>query len=50
MSRITEDVTKVRMYVGPAILYGFNLVTLVVMVVASMLSVSPELTLYADSQ
>ena len=24
MSRITEDVTKVRMYVGPAILYGFN--------------------------
>ena len=47
MSRITEDVTKVRMYVGPAILYGFNLTTLVIMVVVSMLSVSPELTLYA---
>lgn len=47
MSRITEDVTKVRMYVGPAILYGFNLTTLVIMVVSSMLSVSPELTLYA---
>ena len=47
MSRITEDVTKVRMYLGPAILYGFNLTTLVIMVVISMLSVSPELTLYA---
>ncbi|MEM6964049.1 MAG: ABC transporter ATP-binding protein [Bacteroidota bacterium] len=47
MSRITEDVSKVRMYLGPAILYGFNLVTLVVMVVASMISVSPQLTLYA---
>lgn len=47
MSRITEDVTKVRMYVGPAILYGFNLTTLVIMVVISMLSVSPQLTLYA---
>ncbi|HFC00208.1 MAG TPA: ABC transporter ATP-binding protein [Phaeodactylibacter sp.] len=47
MSRITEDVTKVRMYVGPAILYGINLTSLVIMVVISMLSVSPELTLYA---
>lgn len=47
MSRITEDVTKVRMYVGPAILYGINLTTLVIMVVVSMLNVSPELTLYA---
>ena len=47
MSRITEDVSKVRMYVGPAILYGFNLTTLVIMVVISMLNVSPELTFYA---
>ena len=47
MSRITEDVTKVRMYLGPAILYGFNLTTLVGFVLFSMLSVSPELTLYA---
>ena len=47
MSRITEDVTKVRMYVGPAILYGFNLTTLVGFVLFSMISVSPELTLYA---
>ena len=46
MSRITEDVTKVRMYLGPAILYGINLVSLFIMVIYSMLSVSVELTLY----
>ncbi len=47
MSRISEDVSKVRMYVGPALLYGINLVSLFVMVIWSMLQVSPELTLYA---
>ena len=46
MSRITEDVTKVRMYIGPATLYGINLVSLFIMVIYSMLSVSVELTLY----
>lgn len=46
MSRITEDVTKVRMYLGPAILYGINLVSLFIMVISSMVSVSLELTLY----
>jgi len=46
MSRITEDVSKVRMYLGPAVLYGINLVSLFVMVIYSMLSVSPLLTLY----
>ncbi len=47
MARITEDVNKVRMYIGPAVLYGINLVTLFVMVISSMLSVSVELTLYS---
>ena len=47
MARITEDVTKVRMYLGPALLYGINLSTLFVMVIYSMLSVSVELTLYS---
>jgi ATP-binding cassette subfamily B protein len=47
MSRITEDVNKVRMYLGPAILYGINLLSLFVLVISSMLSVSVELTLYA---
>ncbi len=46
MSRITEDVSKVRMYLGPAVLYGINLVSLFVLVIYSMLSVSVELTLY----
>lgn len=46
MSRITEDVTKVRMYLGPAVLYGINLVSLFVMVISAMLQVSVELSLY----
>jgi len=47
MSRVTEDVSKVRMYVGPAILYGINLSSTVIFVVYSMLQVSAELTIYA---
>lgn len=47
MSRITEDVSKVRMYLGPALLYGINLVSLFVLVIWSMLNVSVELTLYS---
>ncbi len=47
MARITEDVNKVRMYLGPAILYGINLTSLFVMVIYSMLSVDVELTLYS---
>jgi len=47
MSRITEDISKVRMYVGPAVMYGANLVSLFIMVIYSMLSVSWELTLYS---
>ena len=46
MSRITEDVSRVRMYLGPAVLYGINLVTLFVLVIYSMLRVNVELTLY----
>ncbi len=46
MARITEDVSKVRMYIGPATLYAFNLISLVIMVVYAMISVSPELTMY----
>lgn len=47
MSRITEDVTKVRMYLGPGIMYTINLVSVFVLVIYSMLRVSPTLTLYA---
>jgi ATP-binding cassette, subfamily B, multidrug efflux pump len=46
MSRIVEDVNKVRMYLGPAILYGINLVSLFVLTIYSMVDVSPTLTFY----
>ena len=47
MSRITEDVNKVRMYLGPAVLYGINLLSLFVVAIYSMLQVSTTMTLYA---
>ena len=46
MSRISEDVSKVRMYVGPATLYGINLVTLFTLTIFSMFKVSVTLSLY----
>jgi ATP-binding cassette subfamily B protein len=46
MARITEDVNKVRMYLGPAILYGINLISLFVFVIYAMINVSLELTLF----
>ncbi len=47
MSRISEDVSKVRMFLGPTILYGVNLIFLFVLIISSMLSVSVELTLWS---
>ncbi len=47
MSRISEDVSKVRMYLGPGLLYCINLVTLFLLAVFYMYSVSPKLTFYA---
>jgi ATP-binding cassette subfamily B protein len=46
MARISEDVSKVRMFLGPAVLYGINLTTLFIMVIYSMFKVNVELTLY----
>lgn len=46
MARISEDVGKVRMYVGPALMYGINLIVLFVLVIYYMLTVSTTLTLY----
>ena len=46
MSRISEDVSRVRMYVGPAIMYGINLIVLFLMVIPYMLSVNVKLTIY----
>jgi ATP-binding cassette, subfamily B, multidrug efflux pump len=47
MARITEDVSKVRNYLGPVILYGTNLVTLFTMTIYSMFKVNAELSCYA---
>lgn len=46
MSRISEDVSRVRMYVGPALMYSINTLTLFIIVISYMVSVAPKLTLY----
>lgn len=47
MSRISEDVGKVRMYTGPALMYSTTTVTLFVVVISYMIYTAPLLTLYA---
>jgi ATP-binding cassette subfamily B multidrug efflux pump len=47
MSRISEDVSKVRMFLGPTILYGLDLIFLFVLTISSMLRVSVPLTLWS---
>lgn len=46
MNRISEDVGKVRMYVGPAVMYTINTVIRFTIVIIYMYNVSPKLTLY----
>jgi ATP-binding cassette subfamily B protein len=46
MNRISEDVNRVRMYLGPAIMYTMNLIVLFVLCIAMMLRTDVELTLY----
>jgi ATP-binding cassette subfamily B protein len=46
MNRISEDVGKVRMYFGPAIMYSINMITLFVIVISYMLKIDATLTLY----
>ncbi|MBX2911323.1 MAG: ABC transporter ATP-binding protein/permease [Cyclobacteriaceae bacterium] len=47
MNRISEDVGRVRMYLGPSIMYGLQLTTLFAMLIPVMFSISPMLTWYA---
>ena len=47
MNRISEDVSRVRMYLGPAVMYTINLFVLLVMVVTVMLYIDAELTLWS---
>lgn len=46
MSRISEDVSKVRMYFGPAIMYSINTFALFVIVISYMINIAPTLTFY----
>ena len=46
MNRISEDVSKVRLYFGPALMYGINTITLFLIVISFMINIAPELTLY----
>jgi len=46
MNRISEDVSKVRMYFGPAIMYTINMITLFVIVISYMIKIDATLTLY----
>lgn len=47
MNRISEDVSRVRMYLGPSIMYGTNLFLLFAMLIPYMFTINAELTLYA---
>ncbi|MCT4580969.1 MAG: ABC transporter ATP-binding protein/permease [Flavobacteriales bacterium] len=47
MNRISEDVSRVRMYLGPAIMYTINLIVLFILIVSFMLRINVELTLYS---
>jgi ATP-binding cassette subfamily B multidrug efflux pump len=47
MSRVSEDVSKVRMYLGPTMLYGLDLIFLFILTISAMLSVNVTLTLWS---
>lgn len=46
MNRISEDVSRVRMYAGPAIMYSVNVLVTLIIVISTMLSINAKLTLY----
>jgi ATP-binding cassette subfamily B protein len=46
MNRISEDVSKVRMFTGPAVMYAINLIALITLSIFYMMHTSPMLTLY----
>jgi ATP-binding cassette subfamily B protein len=47
MNRISEDVSKVRMYYGPVLMYGTNAIVLFIVIISYMFSVAPKLTIYS---
>jgi ATP-binding cassette subfamily B protein len=47
MNRVTEDVSRVRMYLGPGIMYTINTVVLFIMVIYAMLTVNIRLAIFS---
>jgi ATP-binding cassette subfamily B protein len=47
MNRVTEDVSRVRMYLGPAIMYTINTAILFILIIVAMFNVSARLTLFS---
>src|SRR6201996_3382715 len=47
MNRVTEDVSRVRMYLGPAIMYAVNTVTLFVIAIYCMVAVNARLAFFS---
>jgi ATP-binding cassette subfamily B multidrug efflux pump len=47
MNRVTEDVSRVRMYVGPAVMYTINTVVLFILVIIAMFSINAKLAFFS---
>lgn len=47
MSHVTNDINSVRMYIGPAVMYSIDTVSKFIIVITIMLTLAPDLTLYA---
>jgi len=46
MAHVTNDISAVRMYIGPAVMYSIDTITKIIIVIAIMLTLNPLLTLY----
>lgn len=47
MNRVTEDVSRVRMYLGPAIMYTINTTVLFILIIVTMFNVNARLTIFS---
>jgi len=47
MNRISEDVSRVRMYLGPALMYGMNVTILMIMVIPFMFYINSTLAFFS---
>ena len=47
MNRVTEDISRVRMYLGPGIMYSINTIVLFIMVIFAMLTVNVRLAIFS---